>query len=520
MKRNRLIGIIVAVWVVIALVSGCSSSEKEAPSAPSNAPSSETDGSAGSPEAGKPDISKEVKLKMIMIGNHPPDTGLVYEEVNRKLKQDINATVELEFIPWADVHTKIPLILSSGEEFDVIQTANWDGYFENARNGAFHEITQEDLKQYAPQTFEKTEQDVFDSALVDGKLYALPMNAHETTINGYGVRGDLLKKYGLPGIQSLDDFENYLDAVKTNEKDMIPWDTVGLENFVQEELTRPNDIYSLNFSILGVNINDNKPQIMTIFDTPQAIDLFKRLQKWNQKGYWAKGAIVDKVKDTFKNGKSATLYTNLINSTATYQALQPTHPQWDLQFFTTNPDKPFLANPFINNGNAISAKSKNYERALMMLDLFRNDEEYNNLTTYGIKGKHFDLTADKKLVSLPDSKSFPPNDASPWGWRNDLFFYSPSNGLPNYDEVLDLVNSHLMKTNIRNFTPNYESVKSYDAAIKDITNQYLTPLYYGIVKVDVEADIQVVKEKMMAAGLDKIIQELQRQLDSFQVVIR
>ncbi|HEY0828428.1 MAG TPA: extracellular solute-binding protein, partial [Bacilli bacterium] len=505
------------VWMFFA---GCRGNNHEtAPADETKAPASEAPGKVSQETVA--DTSKTVKLKMFMLGDSPKDTQLVYNEINKKLKKDINAMVELEFIPWADVLTKIPLILSSGEDYDVISTANWNGYFNHARNGAFRELTNDDLLKYAPKTAANSSQEVFDSAMVDGKLYALPMNYHETTIHGYLVRGDLMKKYHIPDIRTVDDFGVYLDAVMNNEKDMVPWDTNNNAPFIIEELTRPYDIYNPDYGILGLNIGDLKPKLSYLFDSPHAVELIKKMQGWNLKGYWRKGALVSKISDidSFKNGKSAASFNNLINANSAYESLKATHPEWDVRFYPCNPKHAYLANPYINNGNAINAKSKNPERALMMLDLFRNNREYNLLTTYGIRGKHFDISGENKLISLPDSANFPPSGASPWGWREDRFYLYPANGLSNYDTVSKNAAMQQAKTNIRNFTPDRTNIKSNDAAVTDIINQYLNPLYFGIVKETVEQDLQTVKEKMNTAGLDIIIQEVQKQLDAFKVIL-
>ena len=72
---------------------------------------------------------KEVKLKMYLIGDKPKDFDAVYEKVNERMKEKINATLEVNFIPWSDMTTKYQLLFQSGEDFDLIFTASGWGYY-------------------------------------------------------------------------------------------------------------------------------------------------------------------------------------------------------------------------------------------------------------------------------------------------------------------------------------------------------------------------------------------------------
>ncbi len=524
LKKTKSWKMVSMLIMAVLLLAACSGNTGQTSPSPSATPAAQTDGATPPAESTAPaiDISREVKLKMYSIGDKPKDFDLVYAEINKKLKADINATVEVEFIGWGETATRIPLIFSSGEDYDLIPTANWLGYFNNARNGAYKEMTMEDIQKYAPRTAKRSQQAVFDSAMVDGKLFALPMNYHETTTYGFGVRGDLMDKYGIQAINSLDDLEAYMKAVKENEPDMVPWDNGAGHQFIQEFLTRPYGVFNPDYGWLGIKIDDPKPQLFDILDTPEAIALFKRVQSWNEQGYWDKGALVSKVLDidSFKSGKSATFFHNMTNANAAYETLKSTHPEWDVRFYPANPDKPYLANPFINNGMAINARTKNYERALMMLDLFKNDESYYRLTFYGIEGTHYDVSDDRKLIPLESNSGFAPGSAFPYPWMDDEFALAPAQGLPNYEQVMSNVNANQKATNIRSFAADRSSLKAIEAAIEEIRQQYLGPLNKGFVRTSVEEDLKDGLKRIYDAGMQQVIDTLQEQLDAFQVVIQ
>ncbi|WP_325175537.1 hypothetical protein [Paenibacillus sonchi] len=127
-------------------------------------------------DSGTVDTSQPVTLKMIFVGPKPVDYDAVFGEINKKLKEKINTTLEGEFLDWSDWAQKYPLKLAANEDFDLIYAANWAGYNDQAIKGGFLELTDDMLKKYAPMTWEAMPQVSWGQAKVNGKLYMVPQN--------------------------------------------------------------------------------------------------------------------------------------------------------------------------------------------------------------------------------------------------------------------------------------------------------------------------------------------------------
>ena len=157
-KKTRFSALCLAMLLGLGTLSGCGSEpaasvtpDSSEPSAPAVSDSAETpDGS----EANTPDISKEVKLTMYLIGDRPVDNDEVFEKINERLKAEINATIDVKFMSWGEYEDKYSLIFASGEKWDMIYTADWCFYNAQATKQGFWEITQEALDTYAPMTAE------------------------------------------------------------------------------------------------------------------------------------------------------------------------------------------------------------------------------------------------------------------------------------------------------------------------------------------------------------------------------
>lgn len=68
--------------------------------------------------------------------------------------------------------------------------------------------------------------EAWEQAKVDGRVYMLPMNYKEITSYVYLVRGDLMDKYDIKSVASLDEAEAYMDAIVPMSPRSSRWTSV------------------------------------------------------------------------------------------------------------------------------------------------------------------------------------------------------------------------------------------------------------------------------------------------------
>lgn len=214
-KPTFLVAVVLALMTVL---SACGGGNNNAGSAnnPDDAASSNV--SANTATTGAVDTSQAVTLKLLMIGSKPTDYDEVYGELNKLLKEKINATVETEFLDWSDWTQKYPLKFAANEDFDIAYTAGWAFYNDQVLKGGFLELTEEMLQTYAPKTWEAMPQASWDQAKVNGKLYMVPNNNQEVTDKVVLIREDLRKKYNLEPVNSPETYAAYLKAIGAARK--------------------------------------------------------------------------------------------------------------------------------------------------------------------------------------------------------------------------------------------------------------------------------------------------------------
>jgi len=523
MKTKRRISLAIAMLLAaLMLLSACTIPES---TVSTTEPTTAAQGSTtkATEDSSKPDISQEVKLRMYLLSDKPVDADLVYAEVNKKLKQDINATVEVNFISWAEEPTKYQLIFASGEDFDLVYTANWEYYNQMAVKGAFMAITEDMLKKYAPMTWDEVPAGAWEQTKVNGNVYMVPFTKKEYNTYIALIRGDLREKYNLPELTSIENVEKYLETIAANEKDMVPWADLGSSNsYLIPGLLNlyPNDYGEKGEkSMTYVKQTDKNSKIYSLLDEEfynSLLEAYKKAADWYNKGFWSKSALTNKSYncDQLVAGKGAFAIENVTNLQKYVDKINLEHPEWKPEVYDVNFSKYAFVNSYLNNGMAIRAISKNPERALMMLDLFRNDQSYFDLTTYGILGKHYNLTEDGKLLSGPDQANFEVDSGCPWGWRTNLYRDNANNS-ESFNKILENLDKKSYIPPLMGFDHIPENVKTEAAAIQTLHDQYYNILCLGM-DPDPEARMAEWLSKLKAIGYEKYVNDMQEQLKDYQ----
>ncbi len=528
-KKKRVMSLLLAVMLLTVGLCACGSkgtntgeTAQPADTKTESASEEQKESQAPEAEAAGPDISQEVTLVMYLIGDRPVDNDEVFAKINERLKAEINATIDVKFMSWSEYEQKYPLIFASGEDWDIIYTADWCFYNAQASKQGFYEITQEALETYAPMTAETMYPEAWEQAKVNDKVYMLPMNYKEITAYVYMARGDLMDKYGISSVSTLDEAESYMDAIVKNEPSLIPID-VGSDydklflydrmykkaNWESEEKVIAIGPWQVMASVSEV---DDEVKVMGSYDYPAFKDTIERLKDWKDRGFWSKNAVVITQNNTesFQAGKSALAMMNVNTAKSVYASVSAEHPEWDIRVFDAQDGVPPVLNSYLANGMSIFSKSKNPERALMALDYLRNDEEINSLFCYGIEGKHWEAAGEGALVSLPDSANYAYDSNCNWGVRNDAYWRVIEGGIPNLADMNKEWQETARSDRYQTFVFNDESVKNEIAAMGEIFDTDYKLLGLGFTD-DPEADIAKLREKMEAAGAQKVYDEIQKQ---------
>ncbi|MBM7564064.1 ABC transporter substrate-binding protein [Paenibacillus sacheonensis] len=521
MKKKKKLGLVLTGVLAASMVlSACGQSNNGANNGAAANGSGSDDGGAANNQAANDaiDTSKAVNLKMVMLGPKPADYDQVFGEINKQLKEKVNATIDAEFLDWSDWGQKYPLKFAAGEDFDLIYTSNWANYNDQSNKGGFLELTDDMLAKYMPQTWAAMPKVKWDQARVNGKVYMVPQNqSKEFTDKLILYRGDLLEKYKLQPIDSPETYQAYLEAVAKNEKGMTPY---GLEasdtkmhNLDKQLLLQKNNWFSVGDTSLAFKVDDAKGQVFSIYDTPEFKDLLTYYKSLADNGGWSRNALTNKGDTTgdFKAGKVASMSHNVTALGGILAEVDKTHPEWKATLADLTPDSHKSAAISTQNGIAIHATSKEPERAMMVLDLLQNDKSLHDLIMYGIAGTNYEPVGDDKFTKTDKYGNF--NSFSNWAWN------SPLNRVDTtYPQAAQDVEkkwaAQVFHYPLETFVFDNSKVLNEVTNVGNVMMRYGVPLEYGLVP-DTAKGLETLQKQLKAAGIDKIKTELQSQIDAF-----
>lgn len=156
-----------------------------------------------------------VTLKVIMPGDLSARMGdFVENELNDRLKKDLNMKLDLTYIPWSNYQQKLELALSTGEKYDLF----WYGapFVSVYYTKGYIQPLDELLNQYGQDLIQHIPDENFKQNRIDEKLWAIPSQAFTSAgkFSSVMVRQDLLEKVSMSEIKTIADLELFSKECK------------------------------------------------------------------------------------------------------------------------------------------------------------------------------------------------------------------------------------------------------------------------------------------------------------------
>jgi len=476
------------------------------------------------------------EITMLTLGNKPTNGRLeaMLEKLNERLLKQANAKLDLFYIEWADWQTQYNVQLLSGDDnVDLIATAtDWLFGWENAEKGAFLPLSEEMLKTHAPKTWAQVDaKGHWDLTKFDGKIYFIPEdNYTQYTNHGFFYRGDWAREAGFANgeISKLEDFTTYFDWIKKNKPEVYPWDasaSAGKDAILAAYVQSHTDLQTLqqvtagNFFPFQTSAKEPYKVTSYLMEGDELLAAAQLTKKWNEIGVWREDALNydGDTREEFYAGRSGadqhhtqTYVTQIVNNMNTKQ------PGSDPKFFWWGKENGnFFKDIFTHGAMAVSANSKNPEKALEVYDLIRNDKENYMLFNFGIEGTDYVLTADGKL-GYPEGYDSSTDGLGTnfWWGRMDEFEPPKTSDAPNKAEVIAALDAQAKDYPYSTLIVSKSAIDPTLAAIGGVLSEYLPQLEYGKFE-DPAAAIAEMREKLKAVGWDEAVASVQADIDKW-----
>ena len=491
MKKKQLFALAMAGVISAGLLAGCGGGESSA--------------AAGSGSTASGASTEETTEIVWMIrGDEPKNYDSVMAAVNEKLKEDINMTLDLRFISPGDYDTKMQMAMAGGDDWDLCFTSHWaNNYVNAAGKGAYLELSEEMLKENAPNMMSTIPEKFWDGIKVNGSIYALMNYQVMYDQAGYMILKEAVDEQGIDvnSIDSWDSLNATLKTLKEAYPDKYATRGGGVINhdlIFQEEpqttimnmpfLTYDPETQKISNTIYFENIEEN----------------LKSMKLWKDEGYVPADAATMKDEVTMlsqgqilsrysriKPGNDAALKVQYGNDWVSFPLSEGVINTMAVQSTLT----------------AVNINSEHPEKAIQLYDYIFGSEEVSNMLFFGLEGQDYELV-DGRVQTLPDCWV-----ASAWMLGNQFNAYLTVNDVDGVWEETMKGNEEAALDPLFGYVPDRTPIQTAMATGEAIWLEYKDILYYGL--QDYNTVVPEMLDKMNKAGLEKVTAELQSQVDEF-----
>ncbi|HZJ58011.1 MAG TPA: extracellular solute-binding protein, partial [Clostridia bacterium] len=511
--------------LIVASFVGCGSSDNVKDPAPGKEvtpPAGDTDDNGDDTEDVTPtlDTSKKIELVSWFAGDGPAGLDDILGPLNEKISEDLNATLKVNYLGWADYQTRYSLLLNAQEECDLLYSANWLNARDYYRKGAFLDLN-DYLTDYAPELYAFL--DRWEDVSISGNIYAIPNNAVRHNSGGITYREDLRKKHDLPLPDSIENIEAYFEGIKQNEPTIIPTSDRAVMDamFDASRFTWGKyDTIGAKFGANATGYDESKLAEVTYdWETSEFLEMLKLMKSWADKGFWSRSLLSaqnDSAED-FEAGKTAAIVSG--QHTDKWSGYVTRHEEegtegWEVEFIPYyNKYGISLLTSAEQDMTVIPIQSKDPARAVALVEKIFMDKEYFQLIQYGIEGEHYVVNEEGQYEPGPKQEEYGVGGMGSWGWRN-IDFYLDNPSVPAKVTAMHEIMDTFAPVSPSPFSMDNSSVEAEAASLQTAIEQYLNPLKFGQ-HDNPEKGLEEFMKQAKIAGYDKVKEEFESQWDVF-----
>jgi putative aldouronate transport system substrate-binding protein len=523
-RFSRIFVLALALVLMVSAFAGCGAAKEQSETstaAASTSSAAETSaGTAAESSTPAAEPLKEVTLKFFIPGDEKAAKKDVLNYLYEQTKDRLNAKFEINFVAFGDYVNKMTMMAAAGDQYDACFTADWFGFNDLVNKGAFLGLN-DLMPQYAPNLLKVYDDSGISNTIkVNGQIMALPWTRIKTSKPTFVWRQDLADKIGVqPGeIKTIEDVDKYLTEVAKANPGTTVFDMNigggGMHGDIVTLLIPKYELYETLFHQFVTDLNDSTNKIIPLEQSDLFREAVKYAKKWYDAGIISKNALSFKEANPFENGKvfsqkniSERLYetVNFVDKTAKCNGVE------------VYADKKFARDSQLNNAMAINKNAANPERTLMFMDLITTDKDVYTTLWYGIKDKTYTTDASGIIGFAPGEDPGKPlwQNWMAWGFLRANFETPTATRSAEaiQKEIEFATRSNIVMPPLKGYIPDPTPIKTELAKRDQLFEEQGKLLLAGIVKGDVDKAVDEYIEKQKAVGLDKIMAEVQKQID-------
>ena len=506
---KRIFTVLLAGLLTASLTACGSSSSSSSSSGSSSTDSSTASEESSSAESSSTSASDGEVTKLVVWGYgdaNTDDCNAVAEAVSEITREEIG--VEIELVRGQDGE-QVNLALTSGEQIDLLNYNPVDGALTSLVRNNYATALDDLLEEYGSDILTVVNEEDLEACKIGGILYTLPNMKDNRRQAGFAMRTDILEELGIDvtGVDTYDEVHDILVQVHEAYPDMYPlvptWSGGGMQT------TMTYDPLGDSLGVLE-NLFEDSTEVVNLYATDTYREFVEMMYQWGQEGLLMPDAT--------------TMENNLLsgNGFAMFENIKPGKKvevekgnNRDIVLVETLPANSYTE--VVQANNFVIPYCAQYpEKAMELWEMMYTNAEISNLFVNGVEGTNWVYSDDSKtFITTPEGVDSNATGYTSYGWAWPNQQITPvweGDDADLWDQLREFNNGGTLSPAF-GFTWDSSSMLNEVTACNNVVSQYDAALRWGNLNPDETLD--KFNADLEAAGINKIIEEKQRQMDEY-----
>ncbi len=442
-------------------------------------------------------------------GTAPDALEEVMAKANEMSAEKIGVTVKMIY----KTDDQFELDLSTGEYYDMTFSCDWCNDFDtNASNGYYYDIT-ELVQTETPELYSSVDP-WWEVGTLNDRIYGVPMLKDLGAEVFFRMNSDYFeqeKGLTLPDEMEFEDLEPYLQMWKEDHPSEYPFylPSAGVSGLYQVHERIVGKYLVIPYSKAGT---PDGTKIIPVFDDEEYIGMLRKLHEWYEKGYInPDAATTDEVPYSIKTPvRTGTAWTGFKGWS------DPESIGFNVKlvrFIGPNMSRATQQGSLIAiNAAASEEKAK---ACLKYMQLLYTDREFRDTLAYGIEGKHFNYYKGTVIRTDEGSEHYMQDNYITGPAISASVVSAGKDNLADPDQWKHVYEGYqgVQMSDTQGFSFDPTPVEAEIAALDAIWDSYMSEFVTGT--ADTDREMELIRDQMEKAGLEKVREEAQRQLDEY-----
>ncbi len=459
--------------------------------------------------------------------------AVVEDALNEYLTANYHIEVELLPLEYAEYQTTIQLMMSGGDELDVMPI-----YFSYASSwismGGVYDMSEFMDSTEGQAIIEALGEENAYVGTMNGILFGFPANKESVELGGLFMRADICDELGLTDKYNLSDNDsgeftiaydwNVATEIFETVHEAYP-DMTCLYLYQSDQINRFMDFDGLldNFGALDLQADRTSTTVVNLFETETFYNAVSLLAEWYDAGYIYKDAATDtQGTATMMKAGNTFSYATAIKPGFLAEAEAANGCEGYVMYFKQGGGTDgyiTTANvSFFNTG--ICSNSEDPEMAFKFISALYSDATVMNLWQYGIEDVNYQVLDDGTIyyVDGEDDGSYAYHQNTGWAMGNQFISYVWNDGTKEADywNLLATHNDNAYYSQAFGFMWDSSDYATQLTALSNAWSTYEYSLVTGSVgSANLDATIEALNKALYAAGLEEVMSAKQEQLDAW-----